>query len=458
MAQFPGVTRITSRIGHESSPVVAPNGKKVAFEWWQRTPNGLFTSDIWIVNSEGMFGYQQITDVGPRTMYPNWSPDESEIIFTTDVTSAVGLPINFDVVSVSSAGMSGMNLRLGGDDADFAADIGPNNQLIAFSRLELANNPAPFFGAFDVITHFYFWPPLLPYGNQFAQSWVCTMPAQGGPVTYLTQGIDPDISPDGSKIVYSSYANGGWDIYTMNIDGTSQIQITSGKSYKMDPCWSPDGNWIAFCQTVQTWSPPSTPPVPSNWPPVDIWIYNVNTNQMVMLTAVPPTAYHLSPTWGYVDVKGTFRDFIYFSSNMNDPQYMNTGFDIYRVDPDHAGGEVFIEDKTSLSSNNPTKTKAQTTFKCNNARSRVLILNSTNINGYALRTKNKISTKYFDVFEIGNSKIERDLSATRIYFKSGLSVDAENLSEIIPTSVEYRGISETEEETKGADIVIVLGA
>ena len=61
---------------------------------------------------------------------------------------------------------------------------------------------------------------------------------------------DPAWSPDGTKIAFagSETANGSYDIYVMNADGTNVVNITADMpwSYESNPAWSPDGRYIAF--------------------------------------------------------------------------------------------------------------------------------------------------------------------------------------------------------------------
>jgi Tol biopolymer transport system component len=54
-------------------------------------------------------------------------------------------------------------------------------------------------------------------------------------------------SPDANgKIAFQSEG----DIWTMNPDGTDQIQLTSWFGYEQEPSWSPDGTKIAFARDV----------------------------------------------------------------------------------------------------------------------------------------------------------------------------------------------------------------
>ncbi len=52
------------------------------------------------------------------------------------------------------------------------------------------------------------------------------------------------ISPDGKSIVFSGWEKStGRGIYTIPVEGGDPKQITNKGQY---PCWSPDGNWIAY--------------------------------------------------------------------------------------------------------------------------------------------------------------------------------------------------------------------
>jgi len=54
-------------------------------------------------------------------------------------------------------------------------------------------------------------------------------------------------SPDGSRIVFTSWRDGNAEIYAMNSNGGGVIRLTRNDALDVNPAWSPDGSSIAFC-------------------------------------------------------------------------------------------------------------------------------------------------------------------------------------------------------------------
>ncbi|MBL7739885.1 MAG: PD40 domain-containing protein [Chitinophagaceae bacterium] len=78
---------------------------------------------------------------------------------------------------------------------------------------------------------------------------IYTIPSTGGEAKVLRGGhafeVQPRFSPDGKKILFTSDAGGGDNIWMMNRDGSSAKQITK-ESFRLlnNGVWSPDGEYI----------------------------------------------------------------------------------------------------------------------------------------------------------------------------------------------------------------------
>jgi TolB protein len=59
----------------------------------------------------------------------------------------------------------------------------------------------------------------------------------------------PDCSPDGRWVVYSSYANDAIELWALNLDTRQSRRLTSGGAVNVEPRFSPDGKRIAFVST-----------------------------------------------------------------------------------------------------------------------------------------------------------------------------------------------------------------
>lgn len=78
---------------------------------------------------------------------------------------------------------------------------------------------------------------------------------------FSSRGADfaPVLSPDGTKVAFSSSGDGyNTDIYVCNVDGSNVQRLTNHRSIDSSPAWSPDGKRIAFTSgrtgTVQVYT------------------------------------------------------------------------------------------------------------------------------------------------------------------------------------------------------------
>lgn len=106
------------------------------------------------------------------------------------------------------------------------------------------------------------------------------------PLTRITSGnqqdITPAISPDSTKIAFSSNREGFWDLYILDLISGETRKFTDTRTYDGNPTWSPDGQWLAYESY--------------NINNLDIYIQDINQTQgPIPLTNHPAADY--APNW-----------------------------------------------------------------------------------------------------------------------------------------------------------------
>jgi TolB protein len=92
---------------------------------------------------------------------------------------------------------------------------------------------------------------------------------------------DPAVSPDGTRLAFSSRRDGSWNLYLLDLKTGEVKRLTTGLDFKANPYWSPDNKWLAF-ELYQN----------NNF---DIALINVDEGSMVKLTNDPAADYE--PAW-----------------------------------------------------------------------------------------------------------------------------------------------------------------
>lgn len=83
--------------------------------------------------------------------------------------------------------------------------------------------------------------------------------------------VEPAVSPDGTKVAFSSDRSGRPMIYVMDVDGSNVKRLTFAGVYNSTPAWSPDGKKIAFAGQSEDH--------------FDIFVMNADGTGMIRLTS-----------------------------------------------------------------------------------------------------------------------------------------------------------------------------
>ena len=201
-------TRITSLDQDELNPNWSPDGAKLVFE----RAAGM-RSDIYSANADGS-NQVQLTTSARSDLHAAWSFNGTQIVFASDRAGTEGL---FDIFVMNANGTNQVNLtNTPAINEDYPA-WSPNGASIAFTR----------------------------------DGDIYTMTSSGAGLARLTtattEEIEPDWSSNGTQIVYHAGVGITDEIWKMNANGTSQVNLTNNGSLVDEaPVWSPAGDKIAF--------------------------------------------------------------------------------------------------------------------------------------------------------------------------------------------------------------------
>jgi Tol biopolymer transport system component len=221
--------RLTNASYQDSSPAFSPDGSRIAFS---SNRYKLRDVDIFTMNPNGS-GVKNVTKtnaLGQNDGFSAWSPDGRKVAFAR----------GGDIFVRNADGTNEIQLTEVTEEFNFEPSWSPDGSKIVFSTRRCRDASLP---------------------CHLPELWV--MSADGtderrfltDPNPDSCQRLHPDWSPDGTRVVFTSWCDGGGSgisdgsgIYVVNADGSSQKRLTTVDFLPLDqePAWSPNGRKIAF--------------------------------------------------------------------------------------------------------------------------------------------------------------------------------------------------------------------
>ena len=183
-----GLVRVV-RAEEARSPTWSPDGRKIAFASYSR---------IWVVGTDGR-DRRRLTVTNGFPVDVDWSPAGDKIAFS-----------NFSWGGVSVMDENGGNVHRLAVEGGRWLDWSQDGRLITFTLLRGADEPQ-----------------------------IAVMTAGGRNVRTLSEGWDPEWSPDGRKIAFVRGEGTATEIYVMNADGTHVTRLTHNRVADSFPAWQP---------------------------------------------------------------------------------------------------------------------------------------------------------------------------------------------------------------------------
>ncbi|HKR83208.1 MAG TPA: hypothetical protein VJS37_03480, partial [Terriglobales bacterium] len=197
--------------GHYAAyPVFSPDGKTIAFS----CGSGFLSADVCIVPASGGTA-KVLTSQHAYITTLAWTADSRRIVFGSNETLS-----SFSEVSIEGGVVKPVPFN---SENATAVSISRHGNRLAFLTYKVDSN---------------IWQTSISAAVHQSQNRV---------VASTREDAEPDISPDGKRLAFSSDRSGYVEIYVSAIDGSNPVQLTSLRSSDTGtPRWSADGKWIAF--------------------------------------------------------------------------------------------------------------------------------------------------------------------------------------------------------------------
>ncbi|MGZ4110054.1 MAG: TolB family protein [Actinomycetota bacterium] len=192
---------------------LSPDGRSVVFG---DTRAG--SLDLWLMDLDASgraHGLRRLTQEPGDEGWPDWSPDGRSVLYEADENGAM----NVDVLDVTA----GTTHPITVDGHSVTASWSPDGSSIVFASSGLSS------ATYDI--------------------WMARADGSGAHAILDSGGndLDPQLSPDGERVLFSSDRTGDYDVWVARVDGGGERSLTPGeRATDRALGWSPDGRFAFF--------------------------------------------------------------------------------------------------------------------------------------------------------------------------------------------------------------------
>jgi Tol biopolymer transport system component len=221
--------QLTDGAGYDYQPDWSPDGKSVVYVSYQKDAMELWLLDLTSGKSK------QLTNAGAVNVEPRWSPDGKHLVWVSTQYNKRFHIFRADVRECSLQNI----VRLTGETKSFLPRY-------YYSQYDMEINPVWTRDGKEILF-------VSNKGHIYGTGGFWRMKAEpGAPAREIhyeetSWKARPDFSPNGSRMVYSSYLGRQWhQLWVMPADGGDAFPISYGDWDDTFVRWSPDGKKLAF--------------------------------------------------------------------------------------------------------------------------------------------------------------------------------------------------------------------
>jgi hypothetical protein len=223
------ITQLTDGAGYDYQPDWSPDGKSVVYVSYQKD-----AMELWLLDLTAGKSFQ-LTSGGAVNVEPRWSPDGKKIVW---VSIQYNRRFHVFMADVKNGALENV-VRLTGETKS------PLPRYY-YSAYDMEINPVWTRDGKEILF-------VSNRGHIHGTGGFWLMKAEPGAepreIHYeeTSWKARPDFSPDGSRMIYSSYLGRQWqNLWVMPAKGGDAFPLSYGDWDETNPRWSPDGKSIAF--------------------------------------------------------------------------------------------------------------------------------------------------------------------------------------------------------------------